>query len=737
MFKFKRSVKNRLPESFLFGVATADHQCEAYDERYEDIQDLWERQRNLVKREQATDFWNRYAEDIALAQQIGCKAFRLSLSWARLEPSAGSFNDEGFAHYRQLLQTIRDAGMVAIVTLHHYTWPIHVEKRGGSISPDFPTIFATYAEEAVKRLGDLIEYWITFNEPNQLVYGYFKAGNYKLPPGLPLGTSVKEQMQAIRKLIPNLFEANARARTVIHKSYPQAKVGTNSFLFGLPSLFRWFVDWQVTRLREEDWEKVGYRYTEQSLLWKRDVDIVVAMFSVTPERKEQIDFSEVYYVDGLRLLVPISSQFQKLTDLEGKKVGVVDDSTAAKSIFEIMPKSEDVEFIDLQAARIDLENGSISAILADESGLQGLMVKYPDQYKLIGDRLSEEHYAVGVAKGNPMLLDAIDLAVQNFHDGIESERIYHQNLSLLSDTTKVPQNVPNRSVLENLHDEHQQLQGSATSNGLSKAEKYTWLNRIQERGYLIAAVRDDAPGFGYFDPKTQAYSGLEIDLARKIAEIILGDPDKVEFRPVKTKERISKLSSIFQIFDPILRAFSTLSTIFNSNWWNLGMAGKLPEFLCPAGCDHQQDFVGFDYYWGSASFWPPQRIIQLLNASQGEYTKAPVWSKGLYQLIKRHARLFPDQEIFIVENGCVVEADNLSQAEYIRAHIQEIKQAYQDGFNVKGYIYWSITSNREWGYKFGPDSNFGLYHIDLDNDPHLRRIPTDSVAVYRDVIRDR
>ena len=31
-----------LPESFLFGVATADHQCEAYDANYQDIRDIWE-----------------------------------------------------------------------------------------------------------------------------------------------------------------------------------------------------------------------------------------------------------------------------------------------------------------------------------------------------------------------------------------------------------------------------------------------------------------------------------------------------------------------------------------------------------------------------------------------------------------------------------------------------------------------------------------------------------------------
>uniref|UniRef100_E6Q3R1 Uncharacterized protein n=1 Tax=mine drainage metagenome TaxID=410659 RepID=E6Q3R1_9ZZZZ len=48
-----------MSDSMHFGVATADHQCEAYDGN-DDIRDLWERSRGLTERGKATDFWNRY-----------------------------------------------------------------------------------------------------------------------------------------------------------------------------------------------------------------------------------------------------------------------------------------------------------------------------------------------------------------------------------------------------------------------------------------------------------------------------------------------------------------------------------------------------------------------------------------------------------------------------------------------------------------------------------------------------
>ncbi len=65
---------------------------------------------------------------------------------------------------------------------------------------------------------------------------------------------------------------------------------------------------------------------------------------------------------------------------------------------------------------------------------------------------------------------------------------------------------------------------------------------ITRRGKLIVGVRDDAAPFGFKDNKGNL-TGYDIDLARIIAEGILGDGNKVEFVPVTASNRIMKLSS--------------------------------------------------------------------------------------------------------------------------------------------------------------------------------------------------
>jgi beta-glucosidase/6-phospho-beta-glucosidase/beta-galactosidase len=104
---------------------------------------------------------------------------------------------------------------------------------------------------------------------------------------------------------------------------------------------------------------------------------------------------------------------------------------------------------------------------------------------------------------------------------------------------------------------------------------------------------------------------------------------------------------------------------------------------------------------------------------------------GLRHALRRFARWFPDQELFIVENGCPPEAGGMTRADYMDAHLREVEAALAEGLRVRGYNWWSIPSNREWGHAFDPNTDFGLYFVDLDNDPALRRVKSPVAEHFR------
>jgi ABC-type amino acid transport substrate-binding protein len=676
---------------------------------------------------------NRYAEDVDLARQLGCYAFRFSISWSRVEPSPGRYDDAAFEHYRQLIDAIRAAGMEPIVTLHHFTWPLHVEARGGMIASDFPDVFARYAQQVASRLGTAARYWITFNEPSQLVFGYIKPcweEHYITPPGLPPGATLEEQVAAIEVLIRNLFLAHTAARAALKAANPEAQVGANPALLGLPAWLQRLVDWNATRQRShDDLLRQGRRFAEGTLLARGEVDVVVATLTRTPERARQVAFSDAYFEAGQVLLVPAGSPVAGPADLAGRPVAVVKGSTAEQQIRALVPGASIRVVEDYATAGRLLADGQVEAVLADDVILRGLVQRDPARFKLVPEPLTREPYAAAVGLGDRELLDHVNAAVRRF-----AARARESD----ADGRIPPPASPAGETLAEISGSaiaRAAMQRVVAGGPLPLAAPGTCLRRIQDRGRLIVAVKQDVPGFGERDPETGAYRGLDVDLAREIALQIFGDANRLELRPASTAERIPLLRSKLRFLDPILKPISVLSTILSSNWWHLGMAGKLPAFLCPAECIGQQDFVGFDYYWGIPAL-RLDRIQRLLDAAARRFDRAPVWPGALQGMLRYHADLFPGRPIMVVENGCVEEADGVSRAEYIRQHVLEIQRATHTKVPVVGYVCWAITSNREWGLPFGPASDFGLFHIELDHDPTLEHHWTPAAKTYQQLIAE-
>ena len=248
-------------------------------------------------------------EDIELARGLGCTVFRLSLSWARLEPEPGVWSDEAFAQYRDVLQAIRDAGMSAMVTLVHNTWPFHVQAAGqgaGPLDPSFPDSVTRFATEVAQRLGDLIDDYVTLNEPDQLVYGWIKGfwmRAYAMPPGQPPYATGDEQMDDMLTLIPNLFRAHAKAREAI-RPHPAKRACRHKSARVRPAAMAATFDRSqrhaLSRRRMQSVRRA--RIATSAIAEGGRVDCSIAQLTMTLERGEHAFFSEPYYCTPLAAL---------------------------------------------------------------------------------------------------------------------------------------------------------------------------------------------------------------------------------------------------------------------------------------------------------------------------------------------------------------------------------------------------------------------------------------------------
>jgi len=708
------------PRGFLFGTANADHQVEAHDPATEDVWDLWERCQGLTPRGKATDFWNRYEEDVNAAAEMGCKLFRFSVAWARVESADGHFDDEALAHYRDLATCIRGKGMKVMLTLHHFVWPIWVERDcGGMTGGNFPDLFARYADRVAASLGDLVDYWITFNEPSQLTFGFIKPwwqNRYYMPPGLPRGSDVDDEAEAVGKLIPSLFLAHARARVAIKCHDANAMVGVNPLVTGFPTWLQVLMDFGACH---RGLGEAVFKFTTAGALVSERGDVDLVIGGVTAGDHTGFEFSDPYVRTGKAVLVNANYEKSGLASLAGLKVAVIGIGNQPECWKRDLPATTKMRiFANYDAARSSLAAGEVDAVYGDAFFLLPEGMIGGECFRFLVTGLSDEAYVVVAPNGHGDLLARVNRAIAIFQrESGESFAAAWQ-----SHSGAVPQEAPRPlSLREVLHGHQDQTQVAAPSRAL---------RRVRRRGRIRIGIRTDAPGVS----EVSVGDGLEVKLAGLIAREVLGDEALLEIVPVEPLQRFKVLKSKSGWLNWAWRFWGTTSLIANANWWHLGISGRLAKELCPDEAVGAQDFVGLDYYWGL----PTHRLHKfrsLEDAAHGRFLQAPVWPRGLLHALRRFHRWFPEQELFIVENGSVPFADGVNRTDYLKSHVAEVEQALDEGIPVKGYNFWSITSNREWGHAFDPNTDFGLHFVDLDTDPELKRIETGEVEVYRQIIR--
>jgi aspartate/glutamate/glutamine transport system substrate-binding protein len=166
--------------------------------------------------------------------------------------------------------------------------------------------------------------------------------------------------------------------------------------------------------------------TRIPMLQNGEIDIIIATMTITEERKQQVEFSDVYFNAGQALLVKKGSPIKSIADIKkGTKVLAVKGSTSAKNIREKTPDAAVLEFENYQDAFTALKAGQGETLTTDNAILFGMMKQDPG-YAVVGDTFTEEPYGMAIAKGDTGFAAVVNEMLKDMKASGQYDKLYEQ-----------------------------------------------------------------------------------------------------------------------------------------------------------------------------------------------------------------------------------------------------------------------------------------------------------------------
>ena len=140
-------------------------------------------------------------------------------------------------------------------------------------------------------------------------------------------------------------------------------------------------------------------------------DMVMAGVTVTDERLKVMDFSDTYAEGIQSIIVPEDSDIATVDDLSGKTIGTQRGTTGYIYCTDDFGEDNVIAYDNGLTAVQALNNGQVDAVVIDNAPAKEFVAANPG-LKILDTAYAQEDYAIGVAKGNTQLLDAINGALE-------------------------------------------------------------------------------------------------------------------------------------------------------------------------------------------------------------------------------------------------------------------------------------------------------------------------------------
>jgi glutamate transport system substrate-binding protein len=157
----------------------------------------------------------------------------------------------------------------------------------------------------------------------------------------------------------------------------------------------------------------------ENLLKNGDVDLIFATYSISDQRKEEVSFAGPYFIAHQDLLMRAGETVSDPEAINELNLCSVTGSTSAQNVRDnFAPDADLQEFGGYSECLTGLENGVVDALTTDDTILAGYAAQpeHQGKFELAGLVLSDEHYGVGLPKGDADLQAEINAALQKMID---------------------------------------------------------------------------------------------------------------------------------------------------------------------------------------------------------------------------------------------------------------------------------------------------------------------------------
>ena len=127
----------------------------------------WERDGRVPVSGDGAGFASDYDDDLHLAAALGFLDVRITVEWARLEPSLGKVDTAALESIREILTAARHAGLRPWATLVHSTLPgwFADDERGFADPSSRGGWWARHVDRTAEALEDLVAGWVPIEDP--------------------------------------------------------------------------------------------------------------------------------------------------------------------------------------------------------------------------------------------------------------------------------------------------------------------------------------------------------------------------------------------------------------------------------------------------------------------------------------------------------------------------------------------------------------------------------------------